>query len=155
MLVRLVKGGVSSVVEMEEAQRLADEAELDLVIIANSDMPVYKIVDINKYNYEQAKKQKELEKAARKNRQELKEVWISPNIDQHDLEVKAATVDRLLQSNNKVQIGIKFKGREMRFIGTGVHHLSQVESIMKSKYKVVFPAKISGNSVTMCIAPVK
>ena len=95
-----------------EAQRLADEQELDLVKIApTATPPVCRIMDYGKYRFEQAKREKE----ARKNQHvvELKEVRLGLNIDVADFNTKARQASQFLKNGNKVKVSIRFRGREM------------------------------------------
>ena len=89
--------------DLAEALRIADERGFDLVCVApNAPVPVCRLMDYSKFRYEQIKKAKE----AKKNQKivEIKEVRLSPNIDKHDLEVKAKNASKFLESGNKVKI---------------------------------------------------
>lgn len=111
LLVLTASGEKLGVISRAEALKKAEEAELDLVLIApNGKPPVAKIVDYGKYKYEK----KKAESAAKKNQKvvELKEIRITPNIGQHDLETKLKMGRKFLLKGNKLKISLKFRGRE-------------------------------------------
>ena len=88
-----------------------------MIVSQNAKPPVCKIMNYGKYKFEQAKKEKE----ARKKQKtfELKEIRITPNIEQHDFEFKAKNARKFLEDGNKVKITLKFRGREMNYIKLG------------------------------------
>ncbi len=111
--VRLIgaDGAQLGVMSSREAQKIADEAGLDLVKISpNVEPPVCKILDYGKYRYEQQKKEKE----AKKNQHtvELKEVWLSATIDIGDLKRLASQAVKFAKDGNKVKASIRLKGRQ-------------------------------------------
>jgi translation initiation factor IF-3 len=111
--VRLIgaEGEQLGVVEINEALKRAQDADLDLVEVApNSKPPVTRLLDYSKYKYEQEQKQK----AARKHQQQVnvREIKLRPKIATHDYETKKGHVERFLRQHNKVKITIMFRGRE-------------------------------------------
>src|SRR3990172_7685311 len=95
-----------------QALQIARERNLDLVEVAPGAVPpVCRILDYGKFRYEQTKKERE----ARKNQKVvlLKEVRLTPKIDEHDLDFKTRTIERFLQTGDKVKVTVRFKGREM------------------------------------------
>ena len=107
-----IDGTQIGVVPIEEAMRLAEEKNTDLVKIApQANPPVCKIMDYGKYRFEQAKREKE----AKKNQRiiEIKEVRLSLNIDTHDFETKVGHAVKFLKAGNRVKVSIRFRGREM------------------------------------------
>ncbi len=111
--VRLIgaEGEQLGVVEIAEALKRAQDADLDLVEVApNSKPPVTRLLDYSKYKYEQEQKQK----AARKHQQQVnvREIKLRPKIATHDYETKKGHVERFLRQHNKVKITIMFRGRE-------------------------------------------
>ena len=95
----------------EKAIELAEEEGLDLVLISpNPSNPVCKILDYSKYKFEMNKRAKESKK--KQKTIEVKEVRISPNIDKHDLEVKAKNASKFIDAGNKVKVTMRFRGRE-------------------------------------------
>lgn len=134
------------------AQRLADEAELDLVKISpNANPPVCKIMDYGKYRFEQGKKQKE----ARKNQKmvELKEVRLSSTIDRHDMEVKAKNALKFLKAGDKVKISIRFRGRQLAHTDQGRLVMQQFVEILGDAATIERGARMEGRSMFMVLSP--
>ena len=103
---------------------MAYEKKLDLVLVApNSEPPVCKIMNYGKYKFEQAKKEKE----ARKKQKtfEVKEIRITPNIEQHDFEFKAKNTRKFIEDGNKVKITVRFRGRELNYVKLGEETLNK------------------------------
>ena len=108
------KGAMS----LQDALDLAYEKKLDLVMVApNPEMPVCKIMNYGKYKFEQSKREKE----ARKKQKtfELKEIRITPNIEQHDFEFKSKNARKFLESGSKVKVTVRFRGRELNYVKQG------------------------------------
>jgi len=100
------------VLSLRDALAQAEEKKLDLVLVApNGDPPVCKIMNYGKYKFEQAKKEKEAKKKQKV--AELKEIRITPNIEEHDFGFKAKNARKFLEDGNKVKITVKFRGREL------------------------------------------
>ena len=115
--VRLIgqDGEQLGVMPITEAMKLAREAELDLVKIApTAKPPVCKIIDYGKYRYEQARKEKEAKK--KQKTIEIKEVRLSPNIDENDLNTKVNAARKFIEKGNKVKVTLRFRGREMAHV---------------------------------------
>ena len=114
---------------MNEALDIAYEKKLDLVLVApNAEPPVCKIMNYGKYKFEQAKKEKE----ARKKQKtfEVKEIRITPNIEQHDFEFKAKNARKFIEDGNKVKITVRFRGRELNYVKLGEEVLNRfIESL--------------------------
>ncbi len=103
---------------------IAYEKKLDLVLVApNAEPPVCKIMNYGKYKFEQAKKEKE----ARKKQKtfEVKEIRITPNIEQHDFEFKAKNARKFIEDGNKVKITVRFRGRELNYVKLGEEVLNE------------------------------
>ena len=118
--VRLIgeNGDQLGIVDVRDAQKMADERELDLVKIApNSTPPVCKLMDYGKYRFEMSKREKE----QRKNQKiiELKEVRLSATIDVRDMEIKAKQSVKFLADGDKVKASIRFKGRQQKYVEDG------------------------------------
>ena len=100
------------VVSLKEALEKAEEAKLDLVLVApQANPPVCKIMNYGKYKFEQAKKEKEAKK--KQKAIEIKEIRITPNIEEHDFGFKAKNARKFIEDGNKLKITVKFKGREV------------------------------------------
>ena len=125
------------VVSLENALDKALDAKLDLVLVSpNAEPQVCKLMNYGKYKFEQAKREKE----SRKNQKtfELKELRVTPNIEQHDFEFKAKNARKFIEDGNKVKITVRFRGREMNYVKAGeetlkkfVENLSDVASLEK------------------------
>ena len=108
-------GAQLGIMPTREALRMAREAELDLVKIApGAKPPVCKIIDYGKFKYEQGRKEKEAKKKQRII--EVKEVRLSPNIEENDLNTKIGAARKFIQKGDKVKVTLRFRGREMAHV---------------------------------------
>ncbi len=152
--VRLIDsdGSMLGVVSIDEAQQKAIDRNLDLVEIApQADPPVCKIMDYGKYKFEMMKKEKEAKKKQKV--LDIKEVRVSPNIEEHDFEFKAKNAKNFLLAGNKVKITLRFKGREVNYAKLGENVLNKFAEYL-SEYGVVEKApKLEGRNMFMFIAP--
>lgn len=154
--VRLVgpNGEQVGVVRIEDALRLAQEADLDLVEVApNSKPPVAKIMDYGKFKYEEAQKAKE----ARRNQANtiLKEVRFRLKIDTHDYETKRKRAEGFLQAGDKVKAMILFRGREQSRPEQGVRLLQRFAEDVSEFGSVESTPTIDGRNMVMVIGPHK
>lgn len=152
--VRLVgeDGEQLGVMSSQAAQKLADEADLDLVNISpKAKPPVCKLMDYGKYKFEQGKRQKE----AKKNQKviTLKEMRLSATIDKHDMEVKAKNVKKFLEAGDKVKISIRFRGRQLAHTDQGRQVMTMFLEILGDVAMVEKNAKMEGRSMFMILAP--
>ena len=109
---------------LNDALDIAETKKMDLVLVApNGKPPVCKIMNYGKYKFEQAKKEKEARK--KQKTLELKEIRITPNIEQHDFEFKAKNARKFIQDGNKVKITVRFKGRELNYVKLGENSLNK------------------------------
>ena len=137
----------------KEALNIAEEKGLDLVLVSpNPENPVCKLLDYSKYKFEMAKKAKE----ARKNQKiiEIKEIRLSPNIDKHDLEVKAKNANKFIASGNKVKVSMRFRGRELNFVNQGKEIMKEFCSILEG-VQVDKDPKMEGKNLTMFLSTAK
>ena len=140
------------IVRVEDALRLAYEADLDLVEVApNARPPVAKIMDHGKFQYEAAQKARE----ARKNQQQtvVKEQKLRPKIDDHDYETKKGNVVRFLEKGSKVKVTIMFRGREQSRPELGFRLLQRLADDIVDYGFVETNAKQDGRNMTMVVAP--
>ncbi|MDG6883134.1 Translation initiation factor IF-3 [Clostridium perfringens] len=154
--VRLISstGEQLGVVSGRDAQRMADEAELDLVMISpNAKPPVCKIMDYGKFIYEQSKKEKEAKKKQKVI--SVKEIRVSPTIEKHDLEIKAKNSKKFLEAGDKVKITVRFRGREAEHSHVGVKILDNFLNQLEEVCSVEKPAKLEGRNMIMILAPKK
>ncbi|MBI2021739.1 translation initiation factor IF-3 [Candidatus Daviesbacteria bacterium] len=134
----------------EEAIEKARGLELDLVEIApNTKPPVAKILDFQKFRYEESKK----EQAARKHAKEVeqKEIWLTPRIADHDLGVRLNRVEQFLSEGDKIMFRVKFKGREMAHLEFGFQLLNKIFAILGDKITIEREPKVEGRSITAII----
>ncbi len=129
--VRLIgpEGEQLGIMSSRDAQMKANSYELDLLCVApNAEPPVCKILNYSKYRFEQQKRAKE----ARKNQHviEIKEIQLTPQIGQHDIDVKAKAARKFLEAGNKVKVGVRFRGRQMAHTDIGLEVLNNfIESL--------------------------
>lgn len=136
----------------KEALRIAQEKELDLINIApQAKPPVCKILDYGKYRFEQAKRDKEAKK--KQKIIEIKEVRLSPNIDDHDLDTKVRAALKFLQGGDKVKVSVRFRGREMTRTEVGRVVLEQFTKQIADIAEVEKPPKMEGRSMVMFLMP--
>lgn len=136
----------------KEALRIAQEKELDLINIApQAKPPVCKILDYGKYRFEQAKRDKEAKK--KQKIIEIKEVRLSPNIDDHDLDTKVRAALKFLQNGDKVKVSVRFRGREMTRTEVGRVVLEQFTKQIADIAEVEKPPKMEGRSMVMFLMP--
>ena len=152
--VRLIGPGGEQVgiVRIEDALRVAADADLDLVEVApDAKPPVCKIMDYGKFKYETAQKARE----SRKNQQQtvVKEQKLRPKIDPHDYETKKGHVVRFLQAGSKVKVTIMFRGREQSRPELGYRLLQRLGADVADYGFVETSAKQDGRNMTMVLAP--
>lgn len=153
--VRLIleNGDQHGVVDTKAALKLADEAQLDLVLISpNSDIPVAKIIDYGKYRYHQQKKDKE-NKAAQK-KTTLKEIRLSPTIGQHDYDTKLAMAKKFLEKGDKVQFSLRFRGRMITHSEIGRNVLNRAIEDLKPDIMVDQFPKMDGRRMFLIVSPI-
>ena len=148
--VRLIAndGEQLGVMSAREAQKLAEEAGLDLVKIApTAKPPVCKIVDYGKFRYEQARKEKEAKKKQKVI--DVKEIRLSPNIDTNDLNTKVNAAKKFLTKGDKVKVTLRFRGREMAHMNSSKHILDDFAASLSDVAVVEKAPKVEGRSMTM------
>ncbi|WP_052021418.1 translation initiation factor IF-3 [Actinokineospora spheciospongiae] len=154
--VRLVgpNGEQVGIVRIEDALRLALEADLDLVEVApQARPPVCKLMDFGKFKYESAQKARE----SRRNQvlTVIKEQKLRPKIDSHDYETKKRNVVRFLEHGNKVKVTIMFRGREQSRPELGFRLLQRLAEDVEELGFVESSAKQDGRNMIMVLAPHK
>ena len=151
--IRLVgsDGEQLGIMSSREAQKIADEAGLDLVKIApNAKPPVCKVIDYGKYRYEMARKEKDAKK--KQKTVELKEIRLSPNIDVNDLNTKMNAARKFLAKGNKVKITLRFRGREMAHMNSSKHIVDDFAENLADVAVVEKAPKVEGRSIGMVLA---
>ena len=138
------QGEKKGLMKLNEALDLAYEKKLDLVLVApNAQPPVCKIMNYGKYKFEQAKKEKEAKK--KQKAFEVKEIRITPNIEQHDFEFKLKNTRKFIEDGNKVKITVRFRGRELNYTKLGEANLNkfieELSDIASPEKKAVLEGK--------------
>ena len=154
--VRLIgkNGEQIGIVSSREALALAQEENLDLVEIApNAEPPVCKIIDYGKFRYDQTKKEKESKKS--QHQVKVKEVKISPNITEHDFEIKMRKARVFLEKGCKVKVSCFFRGREMMYIDRGRELFDKVQDFIGEICVVEASPRMFGRTLTLILAPSK
>ena len=134
---------------IQDALTLASYAALDLVLLSpNANPPVCKVMDYNKYRYEQQKKQKA-------NMSELKEFRLSPVIDVGDFETKLRNATKYLEKGDRIKLTIRFKGRQMAHTELGKEVLDRFASRVTDYADIEQKPKLDGKTMTMLLVPKK
>ncbi|MCS7294038.1 MAG: translation initiation factor IF-3 [Chloroflexota bacterium] len=154
--VRLIdeEGRQIGIVKTSEALAMARERQVDLVeVAANANPPVARLMDYGRYKYEQSKRERE----ARKHQQhvELREVRMKPKIDEHDIDFKVRTAEKLLLEGDKVKITVMFRGREITHPQIGKNLLDRVVARLETIASVEKPAALEGRHMSVILAPDK
>ncbi|MBC8331620.1 MAG: translation initiation factor IF-3 [Anaerolineae bacterium] len=154
--VRLIgaDGENHGVVSLSEAQRLAEEAQLDLVEVApNATPPVCRIMDLGKFIYQRKKKERDARKAQAKI--EVKEIRLRPKTSEHHLQFKVRDARRWLEKGNKVKVRIQFRGREIHYPEIAMESLREVAEELSDVSIVEYQPSREGRSMLMILAPEK
>ena len=139
---------------LQEALRMAADMELDLVEISpNAEPPVCKIIDYQKYLYQQKKKAKEMKANASK--VTIKEIRFGPNTDEHDFQFKLKHAQSFLEEGSKVKAYVFFKGRSILFSEQGEKLLLRFAVELEDCGKAEQMPRLEGKRMIMMIAPVK
>lgn len=153
--VRLIdeNGNNHGVVPTSQAMRMAEEAELDLVVISpNQAPPVAKILNYGKYKYELEKKAKEAKK--KQHVVEVKEIKVRYKIDTHDYEVRLKNIRKFISQGNKVKIIVMLRGREMQHSNLAVELANKfIADLANDPVTVEKKPAVEGRNVTVWLAP--
>ena len=145
------EGNQLGVMSIKEARDAADEAGLDLVRVSpNAKPPVCKIIDYGKFRYEISRKEKEAKKKQKV--VEIKEVRLSPNIDDNDLNTKVNQARKFLEKGNRVKVTLRFRGRELAYVNQNKSILDDFAEKLADVSVVDKQAKFEGRSMTMFLA---
>lgn len=152
--VRLIgpKGDQLGIFPREQALRKADEFNLDLVEVApQANPPVCRIMDFSKYRYEQEKKEREAKKHQKHS--QLKEIRLSPRIDNHDYEIKLKHIKEFLSKGHKVRIRMLFRGREISHREIGKNLIDKLIKDVEDIGKVDRDSHMLGKTLVMVLGP--
>lgn len=142
----------TGVFPLQEALQIADKQELDLVEISpKADPPVCKVIDYQKFLYQQKKKQKEIK--AKTYKIIVKEIRFGPNTDEHDYNFKLKHAERFLQDGAKVKAYVFFKGRTILFKEKGEILLLRLAQDLEEMAKVEQLPKLEGKRMIMILTP--
>lgn len=151
--VRLIdsEGNQVGVVSRNKALDMAFDARLDLVKIApNSKPPVCRIMDYGKYRYDMMKRERE----AKKKQQviNIKEIRLTPNIEEHDLNTKANQAKKFLDNGDRVKVSVRFRGREMGHTDMGRQVLDRFTELISEHGVVDKKPKMEGRNMIMFLS---
>ena len=152
--VRLIDedGSQLGVVTSKDALRMARDKNLDLVKIApQAKPPVCKIMNYSKYRFDQIKREKEAKKKQKV--VEVKEVRLTPNIEEHDMNTKIKSASKFLEKGDKVKVSVRFRGRELSRTEIGRVVLDQFAAGIAEVGEIDKAPKMEGRSMVMFIAP--
>lgn len=142
------------VVSKEEAFRIAQEADLDLVEVApNAEPPVCRVMDYGKFLYERTKKEREARKAQAK--VEIKEIRLRPKTTDHHRGFKVRDARRWLESGKKVKVRIRFRGREITYPEIALENLREIAEELSDVAVVEQNPSLEGHAMLMVLAPAK
>lgn len=142
------------VMPTEDARKMAREAELDLVLIAQTAQPpVCRIIDYGKFKYERLRKEKEAKK--KQHVVEIKEIRMSPNIDQNDLNTKIGSARKFLERGDRVKVTLRFRGREMAHMNDSAHILTDFANALVDIAVVDKAPKVEGRSMSLFLVQKK
>jgi len=145
------EGNKLGVLSRNEALEKAYEKNLDLVLVApNGNPPVCKIMNYGKYKFEQAKREKESKKKQKV--LEIKEIRVTPNIEEHDFNFKSKNAKKFLEDGNKVRITVKFRGREVNNVKAGEVVLEKFIEELQDVAQVEKKPKLEGKNMFIILA---
>lgn len=152
--VRLIShdGAQVGVVPIEQARQMAEEVELDLVEVAPQAVPpVCRIMDFKRLLYEKKRREKEARKKTR--HQELKEIKLRPNTDDHDFQTKMTHAKEFLDKGHKVKLTLMYRGREMAHQDRGTALLKRAGTELGETGEVEAMPSMRGKTQSMVVAP--
>ena len=139
---------------IQDALAKAEEAEVDLVLIApKANPPVCRIIDYGKFRYEQVQRAKEARK--KQKTVEVKEIRLSPNIDVNDIKTKANNARKFIEKGDKVKVALRFRGREMAHMNESRHILDDFAGMLEDIANIEKAPKVEGRNMVMFLAKKK
>lgn len=145
------QGEKRGIMKLNEALDLAYEKKLDLVLVApNAEPPVCKIMNYGKYKFEQTKREKEAKKKQKV--LEIKEIRITPNIEQHDFDFKVKNARKFIEDGNKVKITVRFRGRELNYVKLGEDNLNEFANALSDIASPEKKAVLEGKNMFIILA---
>ncbi len=139
---------------IHDAMNLAMDKNLDLVLVSsNPTNPVCKLMDYGKYKFEQSKREKESKK--KQKTFELKELRVTPNIEEHDFSFKVKNAKKFLSDGNKVKITVRFRGRELNYVKLGEQVLNKFSEELSEVATLEKKPLLEGKNLFIILAPNK
>ncbi len=137
---------------INDAMNLAMDKNLDLVLVSsNPSNPVCKLMNYGKYKFEQAKREKESKK--KQKTFELKELRVTPNIEEHDFNFKVKNAKKFLADGNKVKITVRFRGRELNYVKLGEQVLNKFAEELSEESTLEKKPLLEGKNMFIILAP--
>jgi len=148
------QGQQLGIMSPKEALKIAEEQELDLVLVSDkADPPVCRIMDYGKFKFEQEKKAREARK--KQHTVDIKEVKMRYKIEEHDYQVRISHAERFLKDGDKVKATVTFRGREIQHAHLAKELLERMAKDLEAIAEVQQAPKQEGRNMTMVIAPKK
>lgn len=144
------EGNQLGIISKQEAISKAKELGLDLVeVAAQANPPVARIVNFQKFRYEESKKERSAKKDSGGG---LKELWLSPRIEEHDIKVRLARTEEFLKMGHKVKLTVKFRGREMTHPELGHNVLKETLALLGDKVSVEREPRFEGRNLSIILS---
>jgi translation initiation factor IF-3 len=148
------EGEQLGILDTRDANRMAEEQELDLVLVSEtSDPPVCRIMDYGKFKFEQEKKARAIRK--KQHTADIKEVKMRYKIDEHDYQVRVSQAKRFLNAGDKVKATINFRGREAQHVHLGQELLERMAQDLTELAEIQQKPKKEGRNMIMFLSPKK
>lgn len=149
-----IDGEQLGILDTRDANRMAEEQELDLVLVSEtSDPPVCRIMDYGKFKFEQEKKARAIRK--KQHTADIKEVKMRYKIDEHDYQVRVSQAKRFLNAGDKVKATINFRGREAQHVHLGQELLERMALDLTELAEIQQKPKKEGRNMIMFLSPKK
>lgn len=146
------KGEKKGEVKTQEAFRMAEEKSLNLALVSqNSNPPIVRLIDWGKYQYERAKNEKKAR--ARSKALEMKEIRLSPRIDEHDFEFKRRRAEKFLEKGHALKLSLRLKGRENQFVDRAINVLVEFSRKLAHISAVDQTPKRMGGTIISILRP--
>lgn len=137
---------------IRDAINFAMDKNLDLVLVSsNPENPVCKLMDYGKYKFEQAKREKESKK--KQKTFEIKELRVTPNIEEHDFNFKVKNAKKFLNDGNKVKITVRFRGRELNYVKLGEQVLNKFAEELNEIATIEKKPILEGKNLFIILSP--
>lgn len=142
------------VMTLSQALQLAHDNGLDLVEVSpNANPPVVKLIDFAKWKYQQKKMEQQQKKNVKKT--EVKTIWISMRISDHDMDIKAKKINEFLSNGDLVKIELRMRGREQAYGELGRQNLMKFLGFVTHPHKIEVPIKRMGGTFSLTVVPAK